>query len=114
MAAALLIAAGLIAIGSIDDDAPKPEAIRAAAAKALPLILKGTEQYPESRDCFSCHHQAVPVLALTTAKARGFAVEAEAIQGSVELTEADLRSALESYRKGAGQPGGVTRAGYAL
>jgi hypothetical protein len=82
--------------------------------KALPAILKSTATYPESRDCFSCHHQAVPVLALTTAKARGFAVDAEAIRGSVDLAAADLEGALESYKKGDGQPGGVTRAGYAL
>ena len=31
-----------------------------------------------------------------------------------EHTEADLNSALTEYRKGQGQPGGVTRAGYAL
>lgn len=114
MTATLLIAAGLSAIMPTADDPPKPEAIRAAVEKGLPLILKSTLAYPESRDCFSCHHQAVPVLALSTAKARGFAVDAEAISGPVELTEADLQGALASYRKGDGQPGGVTRAAYAM
>jgi squalene cyclase len=115
MTGTLLIAACFSALSSpIDDDAPKPEAIRAAVAKGLPLILKSTLAYPESRDCFSCHHQAVPVLALTTAKGHGFAVDPEAISASVDLTEADLRSALGSYQKGGGQPGGVTRAGYAM
>ncbi len=114
MAGMSLIAACLFAVAPTVDDPPKPEAIRAAVEKGLPLILKSTLAYPESRDCFSCHHQAVPVLALTTAKARGFAVEAEAISGPVELTEADLHGALASYKKGDGQPGGVTRAGYAM
>jgi squalene cyclase len=110
----LLIAACLSTFAPADDDLPKPEAIRAAVEKGLPLILKSTSAYPESRDCFSCHHQAVPVLALTTAKGRGFKVADEDIRGPVELTEADLRDALESYKKGNGQGGGVTRAGYAL
>ena len=114
MTGILLIAACLSAITPTATDPPKPEAIRAAVEKGLPLILKSTLAYPESRDCFSCHHQAVPVLALTTARARGFAVDPEAISGPVELTEADLRGALASYRKGDGQGGGVTRAGYAL
>lgn len=96
------------------DDAPKPEAVRAAVEKALPLIVKSTAEYPKHRDCFSCHHQAVPVLALATARDRGFTVDAEAISGPVEHTEADLRSAIESYKKGEGQGGGVTRAGYAM
>jgi hypothetical protein len=113
MAGTFLIAACLTTIAA-PDDGPGPEAIRAAVEKALPLILKSTATYPESRDCFSCHHQAVPVLALTTAKARGFAVDAEAIRGPVDLAEADLEGAIESYKKGDGQPGGVTRAGYAM
>ncbi len=96
------------------DGSPKPEALRVAVNKALPLIIKSTEEYTKSRDCFSCHHQAVPVLALATARDRGFAVAPEAISAPCEQTEADLREALETYVKGVGQGGGVTRAGYAL
>jgi hypothetical protein len=94
--------------------APSDETIKASVNKALPLILKSLAEYPKHRDCFSCHHQAVPVLAVATAKSKGFAVEADAIAEPVELTEADLRTALKSYQKGEGQGGGVTRAGYAM
>ena len=115
MSATLLIMlASLSASPAEAPGSPRPEAVCAAVEKALPLILKSTAGYPESRDCFSCHHQAVPVLALVTAKGRGFAVEADAIGEPVELTEADLLGAIEAYRKGTGQGGGVTRAGYAL
>jgi len=110
----LTIVACLAASPADDQDSPKPEAVRGALEKALPLILKSTGEYPKSRDCFSCHHQAVPVLALATAKGRGFAVPVEAIGDAVELTETDLRGSIESYRKGNGQGGGVTRADYAL
>ena len=96
------------------DDMPTQEAIHAAVEKALPLILKSKAEYPESRDCFSCHHQTVPVLAFAMAKERGFAIPADAIKAPVEHTEADLRGSIESYKKGDGQPGGVTRAGYAM
>jgi hypothetical protein len=96
------------------DTSPTNTEIRAAVEKALPLIQQSIEKYPEHRDCFSCHHQAVPVLALTTARDQGFAVNEDAITDPVELTEADLRTAIESYKKGTGQGGGVTRAGYAL
>ncbi len=113
-ATTLIIVACLSASPADDRDTPKPEAVRAAVEKALPLILKGTGEYPESRDCFSCHHQAMPVLALALAKEHGFAIPAEAITEPVELTEADLRGSIASYKKGDGQGGGVTRAGYAL
>ncbi len=115
MTATILIVAACSAAFPADDrDSPKSEAVHAAVEKALPLILKSTAEYPDSRDCFSCHHQAVPVLALTAAKDAGFAIPGGAIGGPVEHTEADLRGSLESYRKGVGQPGGTTRAGYAM
>lgn len=104
----------LAVLGMSDDDGPKPEAIRQSVEKALPIILASTAEYPRRRDCFSCHHQAVPALALVTARERGFAVDALAVDGLVENAEADLRGAIESYKKGEGQGGGVTRAGYAL
>jgi hypothetical protein len=110
----LIIVACVSGLPADDRDLPEPGAVRAAVEKALPLILKSTAEYPESRDCFSCHHQAVPVLALSTAKQRGLAVPGDAIVGPVEHTEADLRGSIEGYRKGNGQGGGVTRAGYAL
>ncbi len=97
-----------------NDGSPNPEALRVAVQKALPLVIKSTQEYTTSRDCFSCHHPAVPVLALAPARDRGFPVAAEAISAPVEQTEADLREALVSYEKGVGQGGGVTRAGYAL
>jgi hypothetical protein len=110
----LIIASNLSAFSADDPESPKPEAVRAAVEKALPLILKSTGEYPNSQDCFSCHHQAVPVLALASAKERGFLVPLEAISDPVEHTEADLRGSLENYQKGVGQGGGVTRGGYAL
>jgi hypothetical protein len=116
MICTLMLVASISASLPTDDNdgSPTPEDLRAAVQKALPLIIKSIEEYPKSRDCFSCHHQAVPVLALVTAKDRGVAVAAEAISAPVELTQADLRAALVSYNKGVGQGGGVTRAGYAL
>lgn len=114
MVTTFFIVACLSVLPADDPVLPGPEAVRGAVTKALPLILKSTAEYPESRDCFSCHHQAVPVLALSAVKDRGFAIAAEAITDPVEHTEADLRGALDAYRKGDGQGGGVTRAGYAL
>ena len=115
MTATILITVACFADLPVGDrDTPQPEVVRAAVAKALPLILKGTGEYPESRNCFSCHHQAVPVLALVSAKEHGFAIPADAINDPVELTEADLRGSIASYKKGDGQGGGVDRAGYAL
>ena len=91
-----------------------PADIRAALGKAIPLIEKSTEEYPKHRTCFSCHHQAVPALALALAPQRGLSVGETALHDIGEHTRADLESALDDYRKGKGQPGGAERAGYAL
>jgi squalene cyclase len=91
-----------------------PDRVRAAVERALSPLQKSLAVYAEKRDCFSCHHQAVSLVALEIARSRGLAIDEDAVQGAVALTLADLESALEPYRKGQGQPGGVTRAAYAL
>jgi hypothetical protein len=91
-----------------------PAQIRAAVAKAIPLLEKGLVVYAEKRDCYSCHNQGVPLVALNIARSRGFTIDDDAFEGAVALTLADLESARKDYRQGRGQPGGATRAGYAL
>jgi len=89
-------------------------AVRAAVIKALPLLQKGLVVYAEKRDCYSCHNQGVPLVALKIARSRGIKIDDDAFEGAVALTLADLESALDDYRQGRGQPGGATRAAYAL
>jgi Prenyltransferase and squalene oxidase repeat len=109
-----LLACAVLTSAEVAGSEPTTGAIRSALDRAIPLIRKSTEVYPEHRECFSCHHQAVPALAFSLAKVRGFAIEEEALQALAEHTLADLESGLEDYKKGRGQPGGTTRAGYAL
>lgn len=107
--AALVLGAGVAQAGE-----PKPEEVRAAAAKALVPIEQASMAYPDHRDCFSCHHQALPVLALSVAKDRGFDVEAGAIRAQVEFTKASLARGKKDYLAGKGQGGSADTAGYAL
>jgi putative heme-binding domain-containing protein len=104
----------LCAVRPGPEAAPDPAHVRAAAERALTAIQKSTEEYPKHRDCFSCHHQAAPTLALTLAKRRGFTIDEESLRAQAELTHADLHGAVENYRQGRDQGGGATRAGYAL
>jgi hypothetical protein len=91
-----------------------PARVRAAVERAIAPLQKSLVVYAERRDCFSCHHQAVSVVALQVARSRGLAIDEDAVQGAVALTVADLEGALAKYREGDGQAGGVTRAAYAL
>jgi hypothetical protein len=93
---------------------PTTPNLRAAVVKALPLIEKGGAGHMEQRTCFACHHQAVPLLAMTTARARGLAVDGALIQKHLRFIAAFLDTGRANYLKGRGQGGQVDTAGYAL
>src|SRR5262245_34909730 len=93
---------------------PDPGAVRAAVQKALPLLEKSSAEYTRMRGCFSCHHQAVPVLALAAARQRGFAVDEQNFRAQLRFTAHSLAGARAGYEQGRGQGGEVVAAGYAL
>jgi hypothetical protein len=99
-----------------DDEQPAPAAteIRQAVAKALPLIQKGGAGHMAQRTCFACHNQAIPLLAMTTARARGFPIDEAEIQKHVQFIAAFLDKNRANYLKGKGQGGQADTAGYAL
>jgi hypothetical protein len=93
---------------------PAPGEVRAAVAKALPLIRKGGAGHMEHRTCFACHNQAVPVLALTTARTRGFPVDEAEVRKHLRFIADFLGENRDNYRQGRGQGGQADTAGYAL
>jgi hypothetical protein len=113
---ALLAALLLAAAGPVTAAEPAPTAaeVRDAVAKALPLLQKGAAGHVAQRTCFACHNQAVPLLALTTARTRGFPVAADDLQKQTRFIADFLGSNRKEYRKGHGQGGQADTAGYAL
>jgi len=97
------------------DDGPSPEVIKAAVAKSLPLLEKGAKGSMEQRkQCFNCHNQGLPIMALTTARSRGFEIDVDHLQAQLQFTADFLGRNKEKYREGDGQGGQVDTAGYAL
>jgi hypothetical protein len=103
-------------------DAPRehsPEAVRAAVGKALPVLWKGIDGHTAERTCFTCHHHAVPLLAVTVATGRGFdAAEAKLAEQAKFLTD-HFEGMRERLVKGSGPGpgpvgGGADNTGYAL
>jgi outer membrane protein assembly factor BamB len=91
-----------------------PEQIKTAISKALPLLLKGAEGHVSQRTCFACHNQGIPLLAMTTARERGFPVHEKDLKKQLDFIAAFLEKSRNNYRKGEGQGGQVDTAGYAL
>jgi N-acyl-D-amino-acid deacylase len=98
-----------------DDMGPSADEIQRAVAKSLPLLERGAKGSMEQRkQCFTCHNQGLPVLALTAARTRGFTIDADHLQAQLRFTADFLRKNREQYLEGKGQGGQVDTAGYAL
>ena len=102
-------------IHSFAADALDQIAIRSAIAKSLPLIEAGARGAMEQRDrCVTCHNGGVPIIALTAARERGFAVDGENLQKLLQFTADILAKNRSRYLAGTGQGGQAVTAGYAL
>ena len=112
----LLVSALPLALANRHAAAPAATAkeVRTAVARALPLIRKGAAGHMAQRTCFACHNQAIPLLAMTTARSRGLAVEDEEVQKHLRFIADFLGKNRDNYLKGRGQGGAVDTAGYAL
>ncbi len=96
--------------------APTPAAkeVRAAVESALSPLQKGANGHAEQKTCFACHNQATPMLAFSTAKARGFAIPADLFASQAEHVVGFLDTNRDRFKNGTGTGGGVDSAGYAL
>jgi len=116
-----VIIAGIIAIcigetGLAEDHAREDlGAIKTAVTRSLPLLEKAAKISMEKRSqCFTCHNQGLPVMALTVARTRGFRVDEKNLLAQVQFTAAFLEKNRANYLEGHGQGGGADTAGYAL
>ncbi len=89
-------------------------ALRAATARAIEIVEKSSAEYLKQRECFSCHHQAMSIMALMEARTRGLKFDMPNLQAQVQRTLDHLRRGEADYRQAKGQGGGVDTAGYAL
>jgi squalene cyclase len=92
----------------------QPKTEHDAIAKGLLRVEEGAARYLEKRKCFSCHHQALPILNMTIAPKRGFVVEPAVLKKQIDRTVNYFRPQLEEIRKGQWMPGGSPMAAYAL
>ena len=72
------------------DEASAPPSINkrvsAALELGLPLVADAAMRYPEHRQCFSCHHQTLPLLALVAARRAGVAIDDNVLDAQTRFT----------------------------
>lgn len=88
--------------------------LRAAVERAIPLLTKGAIGHREQRTCFACHNQGTPLLALTTARDRGFKIDEEELGRQYKFIQEFLGRNKAEYLQGKGQGGQADTAGSAL
>jgi hypothetical protein len=104
-----------LSAASDDAGAPGADAIRAAVEKSLPLLTAGARGSMAERErCFTCHNQGLPIMALTTAQARGFQIDDAELQKQFKFTADFLEKNRANYLAGKGPGGQADTAGYAL
>jgi N-acyl-D-amino-acid deacylase len=87
--------------------------VRVAIEKGLQQLERGARNYPKHRQCFSCHHQAVPMLAMHAARKRGFAVDEKLLLEQVDFTMKSFATK-KGLEKGQGVGGASTTVGYGV
>jgi hypothetical protein len=113
--ALLLGFAGVACEGFAEEVAPDHEIIKAAVVKAVALLETGARGSMEKRkQCFTCHNQALPVMALTMAQSRGIKIDTENLRRQLQFTADFLGKNRTNYAGGRGQGGQALTAGYAL
>jgi hypothetical protein len=87
LALSLLIQALSTAVRGEERESPPCDAPHPRAVAAAKLALASAAEYRRQKDCFSCHHQALPLWTAAAVAARGEKMDAE------EIAEIDRMSA---------------------
>ncbi len=91
-----------------------PSKVRRAIEGGLRIVQKGAENYPKNRDCFSCHHQTLPMLAMHDASEAGISINEALMQDQVQFTRDLFEDRLDSITDGKSLGGRSLTAGYLL
>lgn len=94
--------------GALDERTAK------ALERGLPLVTGAAMRYPEHRRCFSCHHQALPMLTIVAGRRAGIAANKDVLDAQAEFTHASFARELDGLRAGKGIGGRALTVGYGL
>ncbi len=110
----ILLTLGVATTSEADDPIPSQGEIREAVQAGLALVQKAAMNYPTHRDCFSCHHQTLPMLAMVSARAKGIKVDGALLQEQADFTLESFVEKRAEMREGKGVGGGAMTVAYAL
>lgn len=92
----------------------REQRLRGAVERALPLLHRAATNYTRHRDCFSCHHQTLPLLAAVTAERVGIPSPPEWMTEQREFTRKSFSERLDRLKERRSIGGRSATAAYAL
>ena len=85
-----------------------------AIERGLAIVQKAAKNYPEHRQCFACHHQTLPLLAMHEAEQAGFRTDKDVAGIIADHTAKSFSSRVNKLREGRGIGGKANTVGYGL
>lgn len=91
-----------------------PPDARTAAERGIGLIQKGAARYITTQNCFSCHHQSLPMMSVALAQEKGLRIDVAAHEKQTRFTEAYFLQFIDEMPRGLGVFGANDTVGYVL
>ena len=91
-----------------------PDKVRRAVEGGLRIVQKGAKNYPENRNCFSCHHQTLPMFAMREASDAGLTIDKALLNEQGQFIRESFEDRLDSVAKGKSVGGRSLTAAYLL
>lgn len=85
------LASGAVALPR-SADPPSPPAVRAAASRAIVVVEKSVGVWHQSRSCYSCHHQGLPIALVAEARTRGVSIDEAVARRNISAGLQGLKS----------------------
>lgn len=60
--------------------------VQEAISRAMKIIERGARVYPSNQTCFACHHQTLPMLAMTSGRDAGLTFDKDLFQQQAQFT----------------------------
>lgn len=88
------------------------ERLITAAERGVRILETAARNYPEHRDCFACHHQTLPLLALREARRIGIKIDEPLFANTVKFVRDHFEQQADEMRSGNGVPGRALAVAY--
>jgi N-acyl-D-amino-acid deacylase len=85
-----------------------------AIQRGLSVIQKAADNYPSRRKCFSCHHQALPLLGMQQARNVGMDIDEKIFARTASFTFDSFHSRISKLQSGRGIGGRANTVSYGL